>query len=108
MQVLIEVPYCLVQALLYAIVTYSMMSLQWTALKFFYFTLILYFTLLYFTFYGMMAVAITPNDQVATIVASGFYSIFNLFSGFIIFYPVSNPCSYLTISHLTPNFKSCN
>lgn len=88
-QVLIEVPYCLAQCLLYSVITYSMMSLQWTALKFFYYTFVLFFTLLYFTFYGMMAVAITPNHQVAAILAAGFYSIFNLFSGFMIFKPVS-------------------
>lgn len=65
-----------------------MMNLQWTALKLFYYIFVLFFTLLYFTFYGMMAVAVTPNLQVATILASGFYSIFNLFSGFMIFKPV--------------------
>lgn len=94
-------PYCLVQTLLYAFITYSMMSLQWTGLKFFYYTFVLFFTLLYFTFYGMMAVAITPNYQVATILAAGFYSIFNLFSGFMIFKPVSTCASHslLAISH---------
>lgn len=40
-------------------------------------------TFLYFTYYGMMAVSITPNHQVAAIVASAFYAIFNLFSGFL-------------------------
>lgn len=89
-QVLIEIPYCLAQSLLYGLITYSMMSLQWTAAKFFYYLCVLFFTLLYFTYYGMMAVAVTPNYQFATILASAFYSIFNLFSGFIIFKPVSS------------------
>lgn len=40
-------------------------------------------TFLYFTYYGMMAVSITPNHQVAAVVASAFYAIFNLFSGFL-------------------------
>ncbi|KAM2061392.1 hypothetical protein ACFX1T_046458 [Malus domestica] len=43
-----------------------------------------FFSFLYFTYYGMMTVSITPNVQVAGIVASFFYSFFNLFSGFYI------------------------
>jgi ABC-type multidrug transport system permease subunit len=88
-QTLIEIPYCLVQSILFSLLTYWMMSLEWTARKFFYYTFIMYFTLLYFTYYGMMAVALTPNHQIAAIVSSAFYSIFNLFSGFMVFKPVS-------------------
>jgi ABC-type multidrug transport system permease subunit len=94
-QMLIEIPYCLIQSILFSLLTYSMMSLAWTAKKFFYYTFIMYFTLLYFTYYGMMAVALTPNHQVAAIVSSGFYSIFNLFSGFMIFRHVSKLSSSL-------------
>ncbi|KAG0593524.1 hypothetical protein KC19_1G336100 [Ceratodon purpureus] len=86
-QMLIEIPYCLIQSLMFSLLTYSMMSLEWTVKKFFYYTFIMSFTLLYFTYYGMMAVALTPNHQVAAIVSSGFYSMFNLFSGFMIFKP---------------------
>jgi len=86
-QILIEVPYCLVQTILYALITYSMINLEWNVAKFFWYVFIMFFTLLYFTYYGMMAVALTPNHQVAAIVASGFYSVFNLFSGFLIFKP---------------------
>ncbi|CAL5431972.1 unnamed protein product [Camellia sinensis] len=39
---------------------------------------------LYFTYYGMMTVSITPNHQVASILAATFYALFNLFSGFFI------------------------
>jgi ABC-type multidrug transport system permease subunit len=86
-QVLIELPYCLVQTVIYALITYSMINYTWTPGKFFYYVFIMFFSLLYFTYYGMMAVALTPNHQIAAIVASGFYSVFNLFSGFLIFRP---------------------
>ncbi len=89
MQVLIELPYCLLQTIIYALITYSMINFTWTVPKFFYYMFIMFFSLLYFTYYGMMAVALTPNHQIAAIVASGFYSLFNLFSGFLIFRPVS-------------------
>jgi ABC-type multidrug transport system permease subunit len=88
-QVLIEVPYVLIQASAYALITYSMIGFEWTAAKFFWFLFVLYFSLISFTFYGMMMVALTPNSQLAQIVASFFYALFNLFSGFLIPKPVS-------------------
>ncbi|MCO5589337.1 hypothetical protein L7F22_043303 [Adiantum nelumboides] len=82
-QVAIECPYVLVQTLLYAAIVYSMMGFEWVLYKVLWFVFTMFCTFLYFTYYGMMAVAISPNHQVATIVASAFYAIFNLFSGFL-------------------------
>ncbi|XP_042438786.1 ABC transporter G family member 42-like isoform X2 [Zingiber officinale] len=83
-QVLVEIPFVLVQALYYSIIIYSMMSFQWTVAKFFWFYFISFFSFLYFTYYGMMAVSLSPNQQVAAVLAATFYSLFNLFSGFLI------------------------
>ncbi|XP_058221823.1 pleiotropic drug resistance protein 1-like isoform X4 [Rhododendron vialii] len=83
-QVVIELPYILVQSVIYGVIVYSMIGFEWTTDKFFWYLFFMYFTLLYFTFYGMMAVAVTPNQSIAAIVASAFYAIWNLFSGFII------------------------
>ncbi|CAL5350263.1 unnamed protein product [Camellia sinensis] len=47
-----------------------------------------YISFLYFTYYGMMTVSITPNHQVASILAATFYALFNLFSGFFIPRPI--------------------
>ncbi|KAE8655684.1 Pleiotropic drug resistance protein 3 [Hibiscus syriacus] len=82
-QVLIELPYIFVQATMYGLIVYSMIGFEWTAAKFWY-LFFMYFTLLYFTYYGMMAVAITPNYHIAAIVSAAFYGIWNLFSGFIV------------------------
>ncbi|XP_013454713.2 pleiotropic drug resistance protein 1 [Medicago truncatula] len=83
-QVIIELPYIFVQATSYGVIVYAMIGFEWTLEKFFWYIFFMYFTLCYFTFYGMMAVAVTPNHHVASIVASAFYAIWNLFSGFII------------------------
>jgi hypothetical protein len=56
----------------------------------------MYFTFLYFTFYGMMAVGLTPSYHVVAIISTLFYAIWNLFSGFLIPYPVS-PVIYYSI-----------
>nr|XP_010914973.1 ABC transporter G family member 36 isoform X1 [Elaeis guineensis] len=83
-QVLIELPYVLVQALVYGVIVYAMIAFEWTAAKFFWYIFFMYFTLLYFTFYGMMTVGMTPNINIAAIISAGFVGLWNLFSGFII------------------------
>ncbi|MBA0774776.1 hypothetical protein Gotri_009963, partial [Gossypium trilobum] len=83
-QVFCEIPYIFVQTTYYTLIVYAMVGFQWTAAKFFWFFFINFFSFLYFTFYGMMTVSITPNHQVAAIFAAAFYALFNLFSGFFI------------------------
>ncbi|AES81581.2 putative monosaccharide-transporting ATPase [Medicago truncatula] len=83
-QVLIELPYVFVQAVVYGIIVYAMIGLEWSVVKFSYFLFFMYFTFLYYTYYGMMSVALTPNNHISIIVSSAFYSIWNLFSGFIV------------------------
>ncbi|CDP04831.1 unnamed protein product [Coffea canephora] len=83
-QVVVELPYLLVQTAIYGVLVYAMIGFEWTAAKFFWYLFFMYFTLWYFTAYGMMTVAVTPNQNIAAIVSSSFYSIWNLFSGFIV------------------------
>ncbi|KAG5537776.1 hypothetical protein RHGRI_025028 [Rhododendron griersonianum] len=83
-QVITELPYVLVQTVFFSLIVYSMMGFEWAAAKFFWFLFVTYASFLYFTYYGMMTVSITPNHQVASILAAAFYSLFNLFSGFFI------------------------
>lgn len=87
-QVIVEVPYVLVQASYYALIVYAMVGFEWTAHKFFWFFFITYVSFLYFTYFGMMTVSITPNHQVAAFFAAAFFSFFCLFSGFFIPRPV--------------------
>ncbi|KAJ0959893.1 hypothetical protein J5N97_000327 [Dioscorea zingiberensis] len=86
-QVAIEIPYTLFQTLLYSILVYSMINLEWTLIKFMWYLFFMFFTFLYFTYYGMMAVSMTPNSDIAAILSSAFYAIWNLFAGFIIPHP---------------------
>ncbi|XP_059459725.1 pleiotropic drug resistance protein 1-like [Corylus avellana] len=83
-QAVIELPYIFLQTLVYGCIVYAMMGFEWTASKFLWYLFFMYFTILYFTFYGMMTMAITPNHNIAAIVSSAFYAIWNVFSGFIV------------------------
>lgn len=83
-QVVIEFPYVFCQTVIYCGIFYSLASFEWTAIKFLWYIFFMYFTMLYFTLYGMMTTAITPNHNVASIIAAPFYMLWNLFSGFMI------------------------
>jgi hypothetical protein len=61
-----------------------MMGFQWEATKFFWYLFFLFFTILYFMYYGMMNVSLTPNHDISAIVSSAFYFIWNLFTSFLI------------------------
>ncbi|XP_010533198.1 PREDICTED: ABC transporter G family member 32 [Tarenaya hassleriana] len=85
-QVFIEFPYVFAQSAIYSTIFYAMASFEWNAIKFLWYLYFMYFTVMYFTFYGMMTTAVTPNHNVASIIAAPFYMLWNLFSGFMIPY----------------------
>lgn len=83
-QGLVEIPYILLQTIIFGIITYFMMDFERTAGKFFLYLLFMFLTFTYFTFYGMMAVGLTPSQNLAAVISSAFYSLWNLLSGFLI------------------------
>ncbi|KAL8521837.1 hypothetical protein ACS0TY_012121 [Phlomoides rotata] len=117
-QFLIELPYVFVQSLMYGLIVYSMMGFEWSVEKFLWFLYFLYFSLMYFVIYGMMTVAVTPNHNVAAIISSFFYGLWNLFSGFIIprpripiwwrWYYWANPMAYSLYGFIVTQFGDNN
>ncbi|KAK0605080.1 hypothetical protein LWI29_022550 [Acer saccharum] len=83
-QGIVEIPYILVQTIIYGIITYYMVNFERTATKFSLFIVFMFLTFTYFTFYGMMAVGLTPNQHLAAVISSAFYSLWNLVSGFLV------------------------
>ncbi|KNA04513.1 hypothetical protein SOVF_198570 [Spinacia oleracea] len=83
-QALVEVPYIAAQTLTYGIITYFMIGFERTLRKFVLYLLFTFLTFTYFTFYGMMCVGITPTQSVSAVISSSFYSLWNLYSGFLI------------------------
>ena len=79
----VEVPYLMAQTSVYVGILYPLVHFQWTAAKFWWFWLFQFETLVTFTFYGQLAVAVTPNVELASIISSFFYSWFNLTAGFL-------------------------
>ncbi|KAH6756618.1 pleiotropic drug resistance 12 [Perilla frutescens var. hirtella] len=77
-QVVIEIPYIFAQTMIYGLIVYAMIGFEWVAAKLMWYLYIMFFTLSYFTFYGMMTAAMTPNLQIASIISVGAYSLWNI------------------------------
>lgn len=92
-QVLVELPYMLVQVLIFSSIVYPMIGFQLTAGKFFWFFLYLVMSFMYYTLYGMMTVALTPNIEIAMGLSFLIFIFWNVFSGFIITREVQHPTS---------------
>lgn len=71
------------------IITYPMIVYYWSMPKIFWNFYVIFCTILYFSYLGMLLVSLTPNVMVASVLFSAFYTTFNLFSGFLIPKPVS-------------------
>nr|CAB3481630.1 unnamed protein product [Digitaria exilis] len=83
-QVSVELPYMLVQVLIFSSIVYPMIGFELTAAKFFWFFLYLVMSFMYYTLYGMMTVALTPNIEIAMGLSFLIFIFWNVFSGFII------------------------
>ncbi|KAG5404800.1 hypothetical protein IGI04_010919 [Brassica rapa subsp. trilocularis] len=87
-QGLVEIPYIFTQTILYGVITYFTIGFERTFSKFILYLVFMFLTFTYFTFYGMMAVGLTPNQHLAAVISSAFYSLWNLLSGFLVQKPL--------------------
>ncbi|KAG8375511.1 hypothetical protein BUALT_Bualt10G0107400 [Buddleja alternifolia] len=116
--VAVEFPYVLVQSLIYSTIFYFMASFEWNKWKFLWYIYFMYFTLMYFTFFGMMTISITPNHNIAAIVGAPFFMMWNLFSGFMVsrmripiwwrWYYWANPIAWSLYGLLTSQYGDLN
>ncbi|OVA16670.1 ABC transporter-like [Macleaya cordata] len=83
-KVIIEIPYILLEAVIFVGITYPAIGYYWSVYKVFWYFYATFCKLLYFNYLGMLLVSLSPNVGVAAILANGCYSILNLFSGFVI------------------------
>ncbi|XP_061995123.1 pleiotropic drug resistance protein 3-like [Rosa rugosa] len=82
-QVAMEIPYTMLQAILYVVITYPTIGYYWTASKVFWYFYATFCTFLYFVYLGMLLVSLSSDMEVASILATAIYTILNLFSGFL-------------------------
>ncbi|KAL5060202.1 hypothetical protein RYX36_031806 [Vicia faba] len=83
-QVAVETIYNAIQTAIFALIFYPMIGFEWKVANFLWFYYYILMSFIYFTLYGMMLVAITPDGIVASICMAFFMTLWNLFSGFVI------------------------
>ncbi|XP_037468082.1 ABC transporter G family member 41-like [Triticum dicoccoides] len=106
-QVAMEIPYVLVQVVMFMLIAYPMIGYAWTAAKFFWFMYTMSCTLLYFVYLGMMIVSLTPNIQLAFILTSVCHGLQNLISGFLVPAP-QIPKWWIWLYYVSPMSWSLN
>ncbi|KAE8055599.1 hypothetical protein FH972_012428 [Carpinus fangiana] len=89
-QGLVEIPYIVMQTLIYGVITYFMINFERTIRKFVLYLLFMFLTFTYFTFYGMMVVGLTPSQHLVAVISSAFYSLWGLLAGFFVPKPAAD------------------
>lgn len=85
----IEIPYVMLQAIIFTAITYPAIGYYWSASKVFWYLYISFCTFLYFVYLGMLLMAVSSALEVASILSAAVYTLLNLFSGYLIPGPVS-------------------
>ncbi|WIA42005.1 hypothetical protein OEZ86_009302 [Tetradesmus obliquus] len=98
---LVEIPYLLIQALLFVPVIYSMIGFQAQAEKCFFYFMMFLASISFYTIFGQFMVYVTPSQQIAQVVGAGLNFMFNLFNGFVIAYPAM-PSYWRWLNRLVP------
>ena len=83
-QVAAEIPYIVIQPLIFSAIVYPMVGFQMTFEKFIWFVMYMILSFMDYTLYGMMAVALTPSPEIAAGLSFLIFMIWYFFSGFII------------------------
>lgn len=84
---LVEIPYVIAQVILFVCIMYPMVGYASDAGRFFYYMLMTFLSLIFYTSFGMAMVNITPSQQLAQVASAGLNFLFNIFNGFVITYP---------------------
>nr|GMD03507.1 pleiotropic drug resistance protein 3 [Ipomoea batatas] len=106
-QVIIEIPYLFAQTVLYTAITYPMIGYYGSAHKVLWYFYAMFCSQMYFKYLGMLLVAMTPSFHIAATLQSPFYSMFNLFAGFMICKP-QIPKWWIWFYYLIPTSWSLN
>eukprot|EP00192_Tetraselmis_astigmatica_P001759 CAMPEP_0117657340 /NCGR_PEP_ID=MMETSP0804-20121206/5278_1 /TAXON_ID=1074897 /ORGANISM="Tetraselmis astigmatica, Strain CCMP880" /LENGTH=1545 /DNA_ID=CAMNT_0005463787 /DNA_START=295 /DNA_END=4932 /DNA_ORIENTATION=- len=87
-QTLVELPFLLMQSIIFVPILYFMVGFVMSAHKFFFFWLVNLVSLSMFTFFGEWLVYVTPNQQLAQVFGAGINQVWNIMCGFLVAYPL--------------------
>ncbi|XP_042515074.1 ABC transporter G family member 37-like isoform X3 [Macadamia integrifolia] len=83
-QIAIEIPYVIIVSSIFGTATYFTIGFPSSLYKFLWYIGTQFFTILYLVYLGMLIISMSPSTQIASVYASSFFTISNLFTGFLI------------------------
>jgi len=87
----IEVPYQLVQVVLYVAILYPLLGLKGSAEGVLFYLAMMQVTLMFYVAFGMALAYSTPSQQLAQVFGSGVNFLWQIFNGYVISYPDMAP-----------------
>ncbi|BDA47962.1 ABC transporter G family member 36 [Coccomyxa sp. Obi] len=97
----VELPYLLAQVLVFVPISYFMIGFKLSAASFFYFFLMFLLDLALFTYFGQFLVFLTPSQGLAQIIASAVQTLWSIFNGFMLPYPLM-PMGWKWLNRISP------
>ncbi|MEW5297917.1 MAG: hypothetical protein WDW36_001095 [Sanguina aurantia] len=83
----VEIPYLLAQATMFVPIVYFMVGFTPTAWQFFYYFIVLFETVAFYTIFGQFLVYVTPSQAIAQVLGGASNFLFNIFMGYVIVNP---------------------
>ena len=99
LQVAVEIPYIFFQAVIFTTITYPVIGFYWSAYKVFWYFYTMFSMLLFYSYFGMLFVSLTPTYLVASVLSAFSYTMLNLFAGFLMPGPVSQLLPLIALGH---------
>ncbi|CAL8463057.1 g2591 [Coccomyxa elongata] len=97
----VELPYLLAQVLVFVPISYFMIGFKLKTSAFFYFFLMFLLDLALFTYFGQFLVFLTPSQGLAQIIASAVQTLWSIFNGFMLPYPLM-PMGWKWLNRISP------
>ncbi|XP_058094885.1 pleiotropic drug resistance protein 3-like isoform X1 [Magnolia sinica] len=104
-QIAIEIPYVFMEAVVFGSITYWAVGFHLSAYKFLWYFGALFSSLLSYTYMGMLIISVSSSTKVSNIYSSTFFTMSNLFAGFMIPRPVSSIFCFLRAFPFCPIFQ---
>eukprot|EP00884_Botryococcus_braunii_P004770 jgi/Botrbrau1/14294/Bobra.0369s0008.1 len=103
----VELPWILTQSVLYSVLVYFFSGFELNAGKFFMYMLFMFLTLVMYTSFGIMSVALSASLTVANVIATTGYALWNLMAGVILPTP-RFPRWWIWMTYITPLYYTYN
>ncbi|KAK9829450.1 hypothetical protein WJX72_005937 [[Myrmecia] bisecta] len=98
---IVEIPYLISQMCIFMPISYWLIGFQASWQKYWFFSFVFLMIISMFTFFGQLLVFITPSQALAQILGGALNTLWNIFNGFLMPYPVM-PRGWRWLNRISP------